>query len=104
LPVARLPQISAAELQARLQRAEPITVVDVRSAMEWNAGHIPGAVHLPVADASHGRDHLPGASTLATICEGGTRSMLAASLLARAGLTGVINVVGGMNAYRALTR
>lgn len=103
-PVARLPQISAAELQARLQRAEPIRIVDVRSAMEWNAGHIPGAVHLPVADASHGRDHLPGASTLATICEGGTRSMLAASLLARAGLTGVINVVGGMNAYRALTR
>lgn len=104
LPVARIPQIGAAELQARLEGGEPLTVVDVRSAREWDAGHISGAVHLPVSDAASGTADLRGGGPFATICEGGTRSMLVASLLARRGLTRVVNVTGGMNAYRALIR
>jgi rhodanese-related sulfurtransferase len=35
------------ELNARLQRGEHVTVVDVRSADDYRAGHIPGAIHLP---------------------------------------------------------
>jgi rhodanese-related sulfurtransferase len=38
---------------------------------------------------------------IATICEGGYRSTLAASLLAREGGAHVMNVIGGMTAYRA---
>jgi rhodanese-related sulfurtransferase len=37
---------------------------------------------------------------IATICEGGYRSMLAASILVRAGFAEVLNVSGGMTAYR----
>jgi rhodanese-related sulfurtransferase len=36
------------------------------------------------------------------LCEGGYRSSLAASLLAKAGMSNVVNVTGGMAAYRAL--
>jgi hydroxyacylglutathione hydrolase len=45
---------------------------------------------------------LPPGAAIATICEGGYRSSLAASLLAREGTTDVLNVTGGMAAYRAL--
>jgi rhodanese-related sulfurtransferase len=38
---------------------------------------------------------------VATICEGGYRSVLAASLLARSGFAPILNVTGGMSAYRA---
>jgi rhodanese-related sulfurtransferase len=40
---------------------------------------------------------------VATICEGGYRSMLAASILARAGFPRVLNVSGGMTAYRKIS-
>jgi len=35
------------ELQARLERGEQVTVIDVRSADDYRTGHVPGAIHLP---------------------------------------------------------
>lgn len=100
-PVAQIPQIDAPELQARLARGERITIVDVRSPHEWRNGHIEGSAHLPVGDIPSRAHELRQQGLLVTICEGGYRSSLAASLLARAGLPAVANVVGGMVAYRA---
>jgi len=44
--VASIPSTQVSELPARASGA---TVVDVRSATEWNEGHIPGALHVPLA-------------------------------------------------------
>jgi hydroxyacylglutathione hydrolase len=99
-----IPQISALELRERLERQNDLTVVDVRTTHEWESGHIGAAIHLPVGEATAGAGDLRGRGVLATICEGGYRSMLVASLLARAGLTNVLNVTGGMTAYRSLSR
>jgi len=45
-----------------------------------------------------------GSTLVATICEGGYRSSLAASLLAHDGISPLTNVSGGMTAYRALEK
>jgi hydroxyacylglutathione hydrolase len=45
---------------------------------------------------------VPQGKPIATICEGGYRSSLAASLLARGGMAPVFSVSGGMIAYRVL--
>jgi hydroxyacylglutathione hydrolase len=94
--------MSAAGFRAAVERHEPIQIVDVRTAPEWRGGHINGSVNIPVGEIPARVRELPAETAIATICEGGIRSSLAASLLAREGVARVINVSGGMAAYRAL--
>jgi len=104
LPISRMPQITVQQLRERLGRGEDLAVVDVRTPHEWNDGHVEGATHVPVGDVGTSAATLDAHDAVATICEGGYRSLLAASLLARAGLPNVVNVIGGMTAYRAQSR
>jgi hydroxyacylglutathione hydrolase len=98
--MAAIPQIAAGELHHRLVRGDRITIVDVRTPHEWHCGHIEGSRHIPVGDIPARAHELPDGGLLVTICEGGYRSSLAASLLAREGRPAVANASGGMAAYR----
>jgi hydroxyacylglutathione hydrolase len=101
LPVAQIDQMSVAELRSALTQQD-VRVVDVRTAQEWRAGHIDGSINIPVGEIPARARELPGDAAIATICEGGYRSSLAASLFAHEGVARLFNVVGGMTAYRAL--
>ena len=61
-------------------------------------------MHVPVGEIPGRAHELQHNGLLVTICEGGYRSSLGASLLSRAGLPSVANVRGGMTAYRATAR
>jgi hydroxyacylglutathione hydrolase len=102
LPIAQIERMSVAQLRLAVERLEPLRIVDVRSPREWGAGHLDGAVNVPVGELPARMRELEGEGPIATICEGGYRSSLAASLLAHEGFPRLINVVGGMTAYRAL--
>ena len=70
--------------QEFLDAAGPRVVVDVRQGDEYDAGHLPGALHLPVQDVDvRGRD-LPSGE-LWIHCRSGYRAGIAASLLHRMG-------------------
>ena len=99
LPVSRLRRITAAEL-IDLHAERPLTIVDVRSAPEFAAGHADGAINVPVGSIPADMPPVPRGAGIAVMCESGFRSTLAASLLARAGFSSVVNVSGGMAAYR----
>jgi hydroxyacylglutathione hydrolase len=101
LPVKSTPEMSLEDLQKRVATGERLGIVDVRTPHEWRLGHIEGSIHLPVGDIPARAHELPRDVLLVTICEGGYRSSLAASLLAREGFPAVANVRGGMAAYRA---
>jgi rhodanese-related sulfurtransferase len=60
------------------------TLVDVRTPVEFAAGHLPGAVNLPVDDLPQGASRLPEGE-LVVYCRSGLRSRRAAGLLARLG-------------------
>ena len=98
-PVETTPQITVHELQARLQRGE-VNVLDVRQPDEWQAGHVPGATHITGAELPDRHDELADSRAVAVICGSGYRSSVAASLLAHHGRTDVVNVTGGMTAWR----
>lgn len=102
LPVAHIDQMSVEELHAAVKGHERLQVVDVRSPREWRSGHVDGAINMPVGDIPQRARELSADAVIATICEGGYRSTLAASLLAHEGFARLMNVVGGMAAYRAL--
>lgn len=99
-PVLSITQITVGELRDQLAQPGGLTLVDVRSDREWNEGHIAEAIHVPIDEMSARAAEFDRHKPVATICEGGYRSMLAASILARAGFPRVLNVTGGMTAYR----
>jgi hydroxyacylglutathione hydrolase len=98
-PVLSITQISTGELREQLEHGG-LTLIDVRSDREWNDGHIAEAIHVPIGEMRKRAGEFDRQRPIATICEGGYRSMLAASILARSGFGQVLNVSGGMTAYR----
>ncbi|MFF8195718.1 rhodanese-like domain-containing protein [Streptomyces bobili] len=75
-------------------------LLDVRETPEWNAGHAPGALHLPLSRLMTGAP-LPAAvqgRPVVTICRSGHRSQQAAKLLAGRGVQAT-DVTGGMTAW-----
>jgi hydroxyacylglutathione hydrolase len=97
----RIAQVSVGELHGMLAGGG-VSVLDVRERSEWFAGHIAEAKQMSYKHLSARLGELglaPGAP-LAVICHSGARSSTAASLLARAGFKAVMNVTGGMVAWR----
>jgi glyoxylase-like metal-dependent hydrolase (beta-lactamase superfamily II)/rhodanese-related sulfurtransferase len=83
-------------------RAEPgVVVLDVRESSEHRLAHIPGSLHIPLAELARRSAELPRAKRLLVHCAGGYRSMIAMSLLERAGCSDAADLVGGFSAWRA---
>lgn len=81
--------------------ADHAVLLDVREQHEWDAGHAPGAVHIPLMDLPHRLDELPDDSdTLAVVCRSGGRSARAVAWLVQQGFD-VANLDGGMRAWAA---
>jgi hydroxyacylglutathione hydrolase len=100
LPTASAPRMSAVELRSAIARRDPLTIVDVRTVKEWKGGHIDGAINIPLGELPDRVGEVPAGKPVATICEGGYRSSLAASYLEREGILDITNVAGGMTAFR----
>jgi glyoxylase-like metal-dependent hydrolase (beta-lactamase superfamily II)/rhodanese-related sulfurtransferase len=97
--VNRLPQIPVDELRHRIHENPDLKVIDVRAANEYKAGHIPGAVNIPLPVVEQAVSSLSVTNPIAVVCAGGYRSVIAASILARHGFRDVVNVVGGTSAW-----
>jgi glyoxylase-like metal-dependent hydrolase (beta-lactamase superfamily II)/rhodanese-related sulfurtransferase len=95
LPTGSTPAIDPGGLAERL-RAGDVTLVDVREDDEWEEGHLEGSLHMPYHELRDGPpSELPRGEPLAVACSAGNRSSLAASLLRRAGVEGVVHVADG---------
>jgi glyoxylase-like metal-dependent hydrolase (beta-lactamase superfamily II) len=99
LPLAALPQMSVADLDNKL-KSGAIQVLDVRREPEWEAGHISAATWWPLDNFKVSPPEVDREAPLAVHCKSGYRSMIACSLLLRAGFHHVTNVVGGFDAWQ----
>jgi hydroxyacylglutathione hydrolase len=97
LELAQTPQMTVQELGTRLGDRS-LQVLDVRRQGEWDAGHIAGADWYPLDRFKAALPPLERSVTVAVHCKSGYRSMIACSLLQRAGYD-VINVAGGFDAW-----
>jgi glyoxylase-like metal-dependent hydrolase (beta-lactamase superfamily II)/rhodanese-related sulfurtransferase len=98
-PLAELPQVTVQSLNERLQ-GQSLQVLDVRREAEWHAGHIGAAVWWPLDNFRVSPPQIDPEVPLAVHCKSGYRSMIACSLLQRAGFRNVINVTGGFDAWQ----
>lgn len=80
-------------------------LLDVREPDEWEAGHAPGAVHLPLGElpAALEAGRVDGSRPVVAVCRSGRRSAEATRLLQQAGVP-ARNLTGGMQAWAAAGR
>ena len=107
-PLHETPQISVQELHQKLSEGNErslggpeIDVLDVRREGEWQAGHIAQAELRALDTFPQSLPEIGVSRTVAVHCKGGYRSIIACSLLERAGHRNVVNVTGGFDAWRA---
>jgi hydroxyacylglutathione hydrolase len=72
----------------------------VRERSEWDAGHIPGAEHVPLGHLVERLGELARDRPLVVHCQSGGRSSVAASLLRAYGFRNVINLADGFSGWR----
>jgi hydroxyacylglutathione hydrolase len=92
----RVPQLAAAQLR---NGADNVQIVDVRGPDEWRRGHLPGAIHIPLAALPERIDELSKASPIVLHCKGGGRSSIATSFLQARGMPNVSNLAGGYEGW-----
>jgi hydroxyacylglutathione hydrolase len=99
-PVDKIELIDPDALAERVAGPRPPLILDVRNAGEYADEHIPDSLHIPYGDLAGRLDELPRGRPIATICRGGKRSGLAASILQREGFADVVHVGQGVGTWR----
>lgn len=97
-----LPDSPAPVTVADLDPQQPVPagfrVLDVREQDEWDAGHVPGSVHIPMAELPARLEELPE-DDLLVVCRTGGRSDRAGAWLNTAGYD-AYNLQGGLAAWQ----
>lgn len=92
-----VPEVTPEEAQRRQQAGA--LIVDVREPEEGRAGHIPGAVHVPLGELSARLCEFDPEQEPILVYRSGSRSAHATMLLQQAGFRRVYNLAGGLIAW-----
>ncbi len=92
-----VPSVSAADVP------DDASVLDVREDDEWQAGHVPGARHVPMAEVPARLVELAADGELVVVCRSGGRSARVVAWLQQNGVDAV-NLDGGMGAWEQAGR
>lgn len=76
------------------------TFLDVREPHEWDAGHVEGAVHIPIGEITSRADELDRDAEIVVVCHIGQRSALVTEWLNAQGFR-ASNLEGGLAAWSA---
>jgi rhodanese-related sulfurtransferase len=90
------------DVKGRLDRGESFHLVDVREDREWEASHLPGAIHLGkgVIERDVEKTIPDTGAPIVLYCGGGFRSALAAKNLQDMGYTNAISMDGGYSGWK----
>lgn len=93
--------VSGKTLATKQNVGENVFVLDVREPDEFKAGHIEGAVNIPIRTLAKSLAKLPAEKNapIAVVCKSGIRAAYATMTLRMLGYTNVKDVVGGMLAW-----
>ena len=98
---AEVASVAPADLAARLAGESPPVVLDVRSDAEWDAGHIKGALHIPVAEVEERISEIPRDRDVVVHCGVAPRARAAEAVLVKSGHARVQHLEGGFSAWSA---
>ncbi|MCA9412874.1 MAG: FAD-dependent oxidoreductase [Candidatus Omnitrophica bacterium] len=76
------------------------TVVDIRTSKEFDSGHLPEAIHIPLDELRERMNEIDGHDRIAVVCESGKRGHVATRILKQHGFEESMNASGGMKILR----
>jgi rhodanese-related sulfurtransferase len=79
-------------------------LLDVRTPEEYKAGHIAGAINIPVDELRCRLNELPKNKAIYIYCQIGLRGYLASRILLQSGFEKVVNLSGGYRLWDACTK
>ncbi|MEN5072516.1 rhodanese-like domain-containing protein [Isoptericola cucumis] len=91
-----VPTLDVRDLDPAAPLPEGATLLDVREQDEWDAGHAPGAVHIPLAELPVRHAELDADAPVFVVCRTGGRSAQATRFLVEAVGYDAVNLDGGM--------
>jgi len=94
-----VPAIDVNQLRQGLTAQPAPFLLDVREPWEYEAGHVPGARLIPLAELEDRVNEVPRDRPILAICHSGQRSLAAAGYLIQLGYAAVSNVDGGTAAW-----
>jgi len=95
-----LPDLTPEDLHARQQRGEDLQLIDVREPMEYEYCRIEGSQLIPLGELPRHVEDIATDRPVVLICHHGVRSMQALAYLQhRHGLTNLLNLKGGIDAW-----
>jgi len=77
-------------------------ILDVRTNKEYENGHIPGAIHVPLSDIGDKIKKLKKDKELVVYCQSGNRSIWAIKRLMGMGYKNLFNLKGGYHAWKRI--
>jgi adenylyltransferase/sulfurtransferase len=89
-------EISAVDLKRRMERGEPIRLIDVREPNEYRINRIPGSTLIPLGEIAQRYAEIDPNEEVVVHCKMGGRSAKAASFLRSVGYNRVLNLKGGI--------
>jgi adenylyltransferase/sulfurtransferase len=90
-------QITPGELKARLDRCEPVTLLDVREGWERQLARLENSLHIPIDEIEMRVEELDPDDELVVYCHQGVRSAAVAEYLRQRGFRSVRNLAGGLD-------
>jgi hydroxyacylglutathione hydrolase len=99
--VTRSQRVAVLNLVDQRLRENAPTMLDIREPDEWSAGHINGAMNIPLGSLVERLGEIPNDRALVVYCEAGFRAPVATSILQRAGVRSFAELIGGMQAWLA---
>ncbi len=94
-----VPTLDVRDLDAATPLPQGATLLDVCEQDEWDAGHAPGAVHIPLAELPARHGELDPDARVFVVCHSGGRSAQATRFLVEAAGYDAVNLDGGMAAW-----
>lgn len=96
-----IPQMTPQELKARLDKGDPLFILDVREPHEWEISNLAnlGAVLIPKGQVLDRMNELDTANEIVVQCRTGARSADVVGLLQEHGFTKLHNLDGGINQW-----
>jgi rhodanese-related sulfurtransferase len=90
-------EITPQELKARLDRRDPVVLLDVRQDWETKLCRLENAVHIPIEEIESRTEELNPEDEIVVYCHVGQRSAAVAEYLAQLGFKNAKNLLGGLD-------